>query len=101
MAHILDRFHRTYSVFISIRCSSTDTEQVDFIPITAYTMNEPNWMRNTHTRGPFYEHGLTLIPIRISKHMPSEVWKITYPFPNFSDVAVKIGNGEVISSHTL
>ena len=24
--------------------------------------------------GPFYKHGLTLIPAWVSNHMPSEVW---------------------------
>ena len=39
----------------------------------------------TDAWGPFYWHGLTLIPTGISNHMPSEVWdEITYPFPNFS-----------------
>ena len=32
--------------------------------------------------GPFYKHGLTLIPAWSSNHMPSEVWdEITYPDP--------------------
>ena len=34
----------------------------------------------TVNMGPFYKHGLTLIPIWISYHMPSRVWdKLTYP----------------------
>ena len=45
-----------------------------------------------HARGPFYQHGLTLIPAWICNYMPSKVWdEITYPFLNF----------KVISSHTL
>ena len=43
------------------------------------------------TRGPFYEHRLTLIPAWIDNHMPSKVWdKITYPFPNFNDATVEV-----------
>ena len=35
--------------------------------------------------GPFYLHGLSLIPVWISNHMPCKVWdEITYPFPNFN-----------------
>ena len=42
-------------------------------------------------RGPFYQHGLTLIPAWISNHMPSKVWdEITCPFPNFSGTAVEV-----------
>ena len=38
------------------------------------------WKR---TWGPFYNHGLTLIPAWISNHMSRKVWdEITYPFPN-------------------
>ena len=42
-------------------------------------------------RGPFYQHGLILIPAWICNHMPSEVWdEITYPFPNFDDATVEV-----------
>ena len=35
--------------------------------------------------GPFYQHGLTLIPAWISNYMPIKVWdEITYPFLNFN-----------------
>ena len=38
----------------------------------------------------------------MSNHMCNEVWdKITYPFPNFNSYIIKLGNGYVISSHTL
>ena len=41
--------------------------------------------------GPFYWHGLTLIPAWISNHMPSKVWgEITYPFPNFNGCTVEV-----------
>ena len=36
-------------------------------------------------RGPFYQHGLILIPARISNYMLSKVQdEIIYPFPNFN-----------------
>ena len=36
-------------------------------------------------------YDLTLIPTRISNHMPSEVWdEITYPFPNFNGATVEV-----------
>ena len=37
------------------------------------------------TCGPFYQHGLPLIPALISNYMPSSVRdEITYPFLNFN-----------------
>ena len=40
-------------------------------------------LAHRNTRDPFYWHGLTLIPARLSNHMSSKVWdEITYPFPN-------------------
>ena len=37
------------------------------------------------TSGPFYLHGLTLIPAWISNYMPRKVWnKITYPLLIFN-----------------
>ena len=43
------------------------------------------------TSGPFYLHGLTLIPAWISNYMPSKVWdKITYPFLNFNSCTVEV-----------
>ena len=36
---------------------------------------------DTAARGPFYTHGLTLIPAWKSNHIPSKVWEeITHPF---------------------
>ena len=43
------------------------------------------------TSGPFYWHGLTLIPAWISNDMHGNVWdKITYPFLNFNDCTVEV-----------
>ena len=43
------------------------------------------------TSGPFYKHGLTLIPVWISNHMLSKVWdEITYPFLNFNGCTVEV-----------
>ena len=42
-------------------------------------------------RDPFYLHGLTLIPARISKHMPDKVWdEITYLFPSFNGATIEV-----------
>ena len=53
-------------------------------------------------RGPFYWHGLTLVPAWIStwltlvpawisNHMPNKVWnEITYPFSNFNSLTVEV-----------
>ena len=42
-------------------------------------------------RGPFYKHGLTLIPAWISNYMPSKMWdEITYPFPNFNGCTIGV-----------
>ena len=41
--------------------------------------------------GPFYSHGLTLIPAWISNHMPSKMWdEIIYPFLNFNGATVAV-----------
>ena len=47
-------------------------------------------LSGTHA-GNFYQHGLTLVSTRISKHMLSKVWdKITYPFLNFNGYTVEV-----------
>ena len=41
--------------------------------------------------GPFYQHGLTLIPAWMSNHMTSKVWdEITFPFLNFNGATVGV-----------
>ena len=41
--------------------------------------------------GPFYKHGLTLIPAWISNHIHYKVWdEITYPFLNFNGATVEV-----------
>ena len=43
------------------------------------------------TWGPFYYHGLTLIPAWITNHLPGKVWdEITYPFLNFNGATVEV-----------
>ena len=43
------------------------------------------------SRGSFYWHGLTLIPIWISDHMPSKVWgEIISPFANVNGCTVEV-----------
>ena len=43
------------------------------------------------TCGPFYLHGLTLIPAWISNHIHYKVWdEITYPFLNFNGCTVEV-----------
>ena len=40
---------------------------------------------------PSYLHGLTLIPVWMSYHMPSNVWEeITYPFANLNGETVEV-----------
>ena len=54
------------------------------------------WLRrrdgnNSSVLGPFYQHGLTLIPLWISNQMLAKVWdEATYPFPNFNVEAVEV-----------
>ena len=41
--------------------------------------------------GPFYYHGLTLIPAWISNYIHYNVWdEITYPFLNFNGATVEV-----------
>ena len=41
--------------------------------------------------GPFYKHGLTLIPAWISNYIHYNVWdEITYPFLNFNGATVEV-----------
>ena len=49
--------------------------------------------------GPFYWHGLILIPT--CNHIPGKVWHIFYLFPNFNGCTVEVWNVYVISSQTL
>ena len=43
--------------------------------------------------GRVYQHGVTLIPARISNHVPNDAWnEITYPFPNFVEAWEYINN---------
>ena len=42
-------------------------------------------------RGPFYYHGLTLIPALIHNYIHYKVWgEIIYPFPNFNGATVEV-----------
>ena len=46
---------------------------------------------DTHSRGPLYKHGLTLIPLWIRNHIYSKVWDaIIYPFLNFNGCTVEV-----------
>ena len=41
--------------------------------------------------GPFYKHGLTLIPAWISNHIHQNMWdEITYAFLNFNGATVEV-----------
>ena len=41
--------------------------------------------------GPFYKHGLTLMPALISNHTQYKVWdEITDPFPNLNPTTVEV-----------
>ena len=43
------------------------------------------------TSGPFYKHGLTLIPAWISNYTPGKVWgEIMYLFLNFNGGTVEV-----------
>ena len=49
------------------------------------------WYTITASSGPFYLHGLTLIPAWISNYMPGEVWgEIIDPFLNFNGCTVEV-----------
>ena len=46
---------------------------------------------NIDTSGPFYLHGLTLIPAWISNYIHYKVWdEITYPFLNLNGETVEV-----------
>ena len=64
-----------------ILCCDLDYDNFDLNPERVIKYN---------TMGPFYHHGLTLIPAWISNHMPRKVWaEITYPFQNFNGCTVE------------
>ena len=49
------------------------------------------WFSCLPPRGPFYWHGLTLIPAWVSNYIHYKVWDdITYPFLNFSGYTVEV-----------
>ena len=51
---------------------------------------------NILTRGPFYYHGLTVIPAWINNYVHSKVWdEITYPFPSTMPSVVELIRGAV------
>ena len=51
---------------------------------TVYNMS-PELAVISVTRGSFYEHGLTLIPVWISNYIYYKLWnEIIYPFLNFN-----------------
>ena len=57
-------------------------------------------METSHTRGPFYEHGLISDPAWMNTHIPRKVWdEITYSVPNFNGYTVEVW--EWISNFTL
>ena len=50
-------------------------------------------MMSSVTIGPFYLHGLTLIPAWISDYIHYKVWdEITYPFLNFNGATVEVSD---------
>ena len=52
---------------------------------------EPVMIHFADACGPFYLHGLTLIPVWISNHTHYKVWdEITYPFINFNGATVEV-----------
>ena len=57
-----------------------------------WSNDQPGLLRyKCATCGPFYLHGLTLIPAWISNYMPGKVWgEITYPFLNFNGCTVEV-----------
>ena len=72
-----------------------------------------SWLRPNHyvllswlhyyymIRGPFYWHGLTLIPTWINNHRHNKMWdESTYPFPNLNGYTVEVWEWR-ISSHNL
>ena len=45
----------------------------------------------THSQGPIYVYGLSLITTRIINYIQYDVWdEITYPFPNFNGKAAEV-----------
>ena len=59
-----------------------------FVPKRQQTNARNN---NRHSWGPFYYHGLTLIPAWISNYIHCKVWdEITYPFLNFNGCTVEV-----------
>ena len=52
-----------------------------------------------HIFGPFYHHGLTLIPSWISYHLPSKIWmKLLIHTETLMVASLKFGNGYIITS---
>ena len=74
--------------------SATHVEgQLNDISITIQIQLEINFavIPFTAVNGPFYKHGLTLIPACISNYIHYKVWdEITYPFLNFNGATVEV-----------
>ena len=63
----------------------TNCEQIPILEVAH------NNIKHTDISGPFYLHGLTLIPAWICNYIHYNVWdEITYPFLNFNGATVEV-----------
>ena len=73
----------------------------EFLPY--YISLWSQWQALRHMKypsGPFYKHGLTLIPAWISNYIYHKVWHgIAYPFPKFDSCTVEVW--DIVSGHPL
>ena len=75
--------------FLQWKCLYHDSHFNKICP-RGLTDNESS-MVQVNIRGPFYWHGLTLIPAGISNHIHYKVWdEITYPFLNFHGCTAEV-----------
>ena len=81
------KYHNGNSILLSMISSITCHPQYGFVQIND-TKIRASIMGTT---GPFYLHGLILIPTLISNYTHYKVWdEFTYPFPNFNGSTVEV-----------
>ena len=76
-------------ICIYIFCHLTVTKMGQVVEIHPHDRHGPVYIANT--RGPFYEHGLTLIPVWMNNYVHCKMLvQITYPFSNLNGATVEI-----------
>ena len=90
------KFWSRFKIFYSWKCiwkyCRRGDKLTEGLTYVTYSLIGWGWYHMTEERrGPFYYHGLTLIPAWISNHILCNVQdEITYPFPSFKGYTIEV-----------